>query len=266
MELSEETLQTITTFGFRIAAAILVILVGSILARMVRNAVQRLMKRLTLTPSLENLFETLSFYGIWILAVLFALTVLGVPITNLVAATSAITVAAGLALRDQISDISNAVIFLLFKPFEPGDVIRTGNFSGTVVEIQPFNTSLVQADRQLVHLANSEIRRAGIVNLTKSEILRADTVFRLTYDQDVRRARAIMDEVMRADERILAYPSPTVVVDDLTETGVVMIARAFTQATDMWQVRWDLRERIKERLDEEGIRFAVVRAVAAAGG
>lgn len=266
MELSPETTQRLIEIGLRIAAAALVILIGAILARIGRNGMRHLLQRLSLTPSLENLFETLTFYGIWIGGILFALTVVGVPITNLVAAAGALTVAAGLALRDQISDISTAVIFLLFKPFEPGDVIRTGNFSGTVIEIQPFNTSLVQPDRQLVHLSNSEIRRAGIVNFTKSGILRADTVFRLTYDQDLRRARAIMDEVIRADERVLADPSPTVVVDDLTETGIVIIARAFTQAADVWQVRWDLRERIKERLDDEGIRFAVVNAVAASGG
>jgi small conductance mechanosensitive channel len=262
MELTPETIQRLIEIGWRVGAAVLIILVAIVLARLGRRAVRRLMDRLTLTPSLENLFETLTFYGIWILGILFALTVVGVPITNLVAAASAITVAAGLALRDQISDITNAVIFLLFKPFEPGDVIRTGNFSGTVVEIQPFNTSLVQADNQLIHLSNSEIRRAGIVNFTKSGVLRADVVFRLTYDEDLRRARAVMLEVMRADERILAEPPPTVVIDDLSETGVIMIVRGFTQAADVWQVRWDLRERIKERLDVEAIDLAVIKAFA----
>lgn len=262
MELNEETIQLLTNIGLRVGAAIIILIIGSFLARFGRSAARRLMHRLTLTPSLENLFESLTFYGIWIAAILFGLTVLGMPITNLVAAASAITVAAGLALRDQISDISNAVIFLLFKPFEPGDVIRSGSFSGTVLEIQPFNTTLVQADRQLIHLSNSEIRRAGITNFTKSGILRADIVFRLTYDEDLRRARMVMGEIMRADERVLADPPPTVVVDDLTETGVIMIARPYTQAADVWQTRWDLRERIKERLETEGISLAVVKAVA----
>jgi small conductance mechanosensitive channel len=73
-------------------------------------------------------------------------------------------------------------------------------------------------------------------------------IFRLNVTEDVQRARILIEEIMQGDPRVLDQPAPVVVVDDLTETGVIISARPFVLADDLFQVRWDLREQIKERL------------------
>jgi small conductance mechanosensitive channel len=261
MDISSINNELLVLIGIRIFLAALVVLVGALLARFGRNAASRLVNRLTLTPSLRTFFVTITFYGIWAMAIFLALAMVGVPVTSLIAALGAISVVLGLALQQTLQDVAAAVIFLLFKPFELGDVIRAGTYAGRVQEIQPFSTTLIQGDGQIVYVPNSEIRRAGIYNLTKSGTLRADMIFRLNVDEDTQRARIIMEEVMRGDPRVLAEPVPVVVVDDLTDTGVIMSARPFVLAEDVWQARWDLRERIKERLNAEGIQMVALQAV-----
>jgi small conductance mechanosensitive channel len=112
--------------GFRILLAALVVLAGALLARFGRNAADRVVNRLTLTPSLRTFFVTITFYGIWAMAIFLALALIGVPMTSLVAAIGAISVVLGLALQQTLQDVAAAVIFLLFRPFELGDVIRAG--------------------------------------------------------------------------------------------------------------------------------------------
>jgi small conductance mechanosensitive channel len=247
--------------GFRILLAALVSLAGALLARFGRNAADRVVNRLTLTPSLRTFFVTITFYGIWAMAIFLALALIGVPMTSLVAAIGAISVVLGLALQQTLQDVAAAVIFLLFRPFELGDVIRAGTYAGRVQEIQPFSTTLIQGDGQIVFVPNSEIRRAGIYNLTKSGTLRADMIFRLNVTEDVQRARILIEEIMQGDPRVLDQPAPVVVVDDLTETGVIISARPFVLADDLFQVRWDLREQIKERLNAEGIQMVALQSV-----
>lgn len=151
----------------RLGAAGLILLAGGVLARIGRTVAGRLIVRLTPMPSMEALFLSLTYYGIWLLAILLAVTSLGVPVATVTATAGAVLVVLGLALQQTLQDLAAAVIFVLFKPFEPGDAIRSGNYSGDVEEIQLFSTTLVQSDRTRVHVPNSELRKAGIVNFTK---------------------------------------------------------------------------------------------------
>ncbi|MFO7663040.1 MAG: mechanosensitive ion channel family protein [Chloroflexota bacterium] len=261
MDISDITNEFLLLIGLRILLAALVLLVGAFLARFGRNAANRVVNRLNLTPSLREFFVRITFFGIWAMMIFLALAMIGVPMTSLVAAVGAISVVLGLALQQTLQDVAAAVIFLLFRPFEPGDVIRAGTYSGRVQEIQPFSTTLIQGDGQIVFVPNSEIRRAGIYNLTKSGILRADMIFRLNVTEDIQRARILIEGVMKGDSRVLDQPAPVVVVDDLTETGVIISARPFVVADDLFQVRWDLREQIQERLNEEGIQMVALQSV-----
>ncbi|WP_374688239.1 mechanosensitive ion channel family protein [Promineifilum sp.] len=151
----------------RLGAAVLILLAGGVLARFGRGLVDRLMARLTLMPSMVALFLSLAYYGIWLLAILLALTALGVPIATVTTTAGAVLVVLGLALQQTLQDLAAAVIFLLFKPFEPGDAIQSGNYRGDVEEIQLFSTTLVQSDKTRVYVPNSELRKAGIINFTK---------------------------------------------------------------------------------------------------
>lgn len=153
----------------RLGAAILILAAGGVLARVGRWLAGRLMARLTLTPSMVALFLSLTYYGIWLLAILLAVMALGVPVATVSATAGALLVVLGLALQQTLQDLAAAVIFVLFKPFEPGDAIRSGNYRGDVEEIQLFSTTLVQDDKTRVYVPNSELRKAGIVNFTKRQ-------------------------------------------------------------------------------------------------
>ena len=202
---------------------------------------------------MESLFLTATYYAMWILTIMVALIVLGVPATTVVAIVGIVVVVLGIALQQSLRDLAAAVNFLLFKPFVVGDLIETKGITGVVEEIQLFNTMLVRWDNRVVILPNGEIQQAGITNFTKKKVLRTDLVFGIGYDDDIAKARRVIEELVAADPRVLANPPLQILVTELGDSSVNLGVRATVAANDYWDVQNALREQVKLRFDQEGI-------------
>jgi small conductance mechanosensitive channel len=237
----------------RIGVAVLVVVAGRWLAQRSRLWLAQALERVTLTPSMVSLFLTVTYYGVWILTIMAALIVLGVPATAVLAVAGIALVLLGVALQQSLRDLAAAVNFLLFKPFEVGDLIETKGVTGVVEEIQLFTTVLVRWDNRVVILPNGEIQQAGITNFTKKQVLRTDLVFGIGYDDDIATARRLIEELVLADPRVLAEPPLQILVTELGDNSVNLGVRAAVSSADYWALQNDLREQVKLRFDQEGI-------------
>ena len=236
-----------------VGAAFLVIIAGRWLARRTRTWLMQMLKRVTLTPSMETLFLTATYYAVWLVTIMVALIVLGVPVTIVVGVVGLVVVVLGVALQQSLRDLAAAVNFLLFKPFVVGDLIETKAITGTVEEIQLFTTVLVCWDNRVVILPNGEIQQNGITNYTRKGILRTDLVFGIGYGDDIGKARRVIAELVLADPRVLADPPLQILVTELGDNSVNLGVRAAASSDDYWALQNDLREQIKLRFDQEGI-------------
>ena len=253
-----ESITTILTtvvlpFLFRAAVAVAVVLIGRWLARFGAQRLDLALRKTTLTDSLITLVVVLTHYGILIAGALIALTILGVPVNVVVGIGAVALVILGIALQQSLSNFAATVIFLLFKPFLVGDIIESNAVTGTVIEIQLFQTVILQADRKMVILPNSLIQNHGLINYSKQGILRADMIFAIGYDDDLSKAKTILQEMLAADARVLATPAPQVVVAELGSNSVNIAVRPFVNTADYWNIQNDLREQVKLRFDVEGI-------------
>lgn len=237
----------------RVGVALLVILAGRWLARRSRIWLAQALTRVTLTPSMESLFQSVIYYGVWILAIMTALIILGVPATTVVAVAGIVLVLLGVALQQSLRDLAASVNFVLFKPFVVGDLIETKGVTGTVEEIQLFNTVLVRWDNRVVIMPNGEIQQTGITNFTKKGVLRTDLTFGIGYDDDIATARRLIEELVLADARVLPDPPLQILVTELGDNSVNLNVRAAVASSDYWALQNDLREQVKECFDQEGI-------------
>lgn len=236
-----------------IGAAFLMVVAGRWLARRTRIWLAQIMQRATLTPSMESLFLTTTYYAVWILTIMLALIVLGVPATAVVAVAGIVLILLGVALQQSLRDLAAAVNFLLFKPFVVGDLIETKGVTGTVEEIQLFTTTLVRWDNRVIVLPNAEVQQTGITNFTKKPVLRTDLVFGIGYNDDIATARRLIEELVLADPRVLPEPPLQILVTELGDNSVNLGVRAAVSSADYWSLQNDLREQIKLRFDQEGI-------------
>jgi small conductance mechanosensitive channel len=203
-----------------------------------------------------NLLTFVTYYGVLLLTALLALSILGVPLTGMVAIASAVLVTAGIALKETLADLAAAIIFYLFQPFKVGDTIETSGVTGKVIEIQLFFTVIQTASNRLVTLPNRVVQGNGITNLSALDTLRADVSLTILYSDDLELAKRLLLDLMVADARVLKEPSPVVLVQELSPNGVTLLAGGFVAFNEFWSYLASMREQIKLRFEAEGINIA----------
>ncbi len=237
----------------RLATDAFVLLIGWWLARQCRKWVKLAAERARLTPSMVNLLTFTTYYGVLLLTALLALSILGIPLTSMVALSGAVVLTLGIALKETLADLAAAIIFYLFQPFKVGDTIESAGVIGKVLEIQLFFTVIQTASNRVVTMPNSRLQFNGITNYSTLDVLRADVPVVIRYSDDLEKARRVLEEMLLADERVIKQPAPVVSVQDLGVNGVTLLASAFLAFKDFWDFPPRLREQIKQRFEAEGI-------------
>ncbi|MCP4359169.1 MAG: mechanosensitive ion channel family protein [Chloroflexi bacterium] len=238
---------------FRLLAVFAIIVVGRWLASNSRKWLLASLKKTELTESLNTLIITLAYYTVLILTFVIALAVLGVPATALVGGLGLIIVVLAIALQASLGNLAATVNFLLFKPFEVGDLILTAGVMGMVQEIQIFSTVLLSADRKTHILPNGKIQATGLTNLSKVGTLRVDLAFNISYDSNVDQAKEILEKILTEDEDVLQEPAPQVFVQKLNDSGLEIAAWPFVEIANYLAFQTTITERVKKSFDEAGI-------------
>jgi small conductance mechanosensitive channel len=239
--------------ALKIGAAILVFLIGRWLARRTRTELGARLVKTTLAPSMTRLLLLAVYYGILFLTVIFALALVGLPITALLSASLIVVVVLGIALQQSISNLAATIVFMLFQPFRLGELVEANGVLGTVTEIQLFSTVLVTGDNREITIPNAKIQGNNLLNYSRQGRLRVDFAFDVSYADDLRRVKELLAEVLAADERVLAEPAPLIFAQSLGENGVSIAVRPWVKAEDYWSLQWDIPERVKLCFDAEGI-------------
>ena len=178
---------------------------------------------------------------------------LGVQTGSFIAIIGAAGLAVGLALGGTLSNFASGVLLIIFKPFTVGDFIEAGGAMGSVKEIQIFNTILSSPDNKKVIIPNAQVTGGNIVNYSANGTRRVDLVIGVSYEDDLKRAREVIESVLKADSRILPDPAYTVAVSELGDSSVNFVVRPWVNSDDYWAVYFDLTEKIKVTLEENGL-------------
>lgn len=234
--------------------AILILLVGWSVAGWAGRAVRRLIDRSPRVDStLKPLLASIVRYGILIIVLIAVLAQFGIQTTSIIALLGAAGIAIGLALQGTLSNIAAGVMLLFLRPFKVGEYIDADGIAGTVTEIGLFTTELTTFDGVYVSAPNSAVWNRTIRNFSRLPTRRIDLSVGISYDDDVDRAMAILSDLLSGDDRVLPEPGPQVMVTDLSDSAVVVNMRCWTEASNFWDLSFDLRKAAKARLEAAGI-------------
>jgi len=240
-------------WGIRIAVALAIFIIGRWIARAIVRFAERMMGKARLDAMLVTFLGNI-FYTVLLLVVVIAtLDQLGVQTTSLLAVFGAAGLAVGLALKDSLANFSSGVMLIIFRPFKVGDLIEAAGITGIVEEVRIFNTLFRTGDNREIIVPNSHIYSGPIVNVSARPTRRIDMVFGIGYEDDIRKAKQLIEAAFAADERILKDPAPAVAMAELADSSVNFNVRPWVKSGDYWAVRSDLMERIKLSFDENGI-------------
>jgi len=243
------------TNGIAILLALAIFIIGRWLAHWLANLAEKAMLKGRVDETLARFLNKLIFYALLTAVVIAAADQIGIKTTSFVAILGAAGLAIGLALKDSLANFAAGVMLILFRPFKVGDVINAGGVTGTVKVIDIFSTIIRTADNQKIIVPNSAITKGVITNINAESTRRIDLTVKIGYRDDMHQAKKILTELVQAEKRILANPTPVIAVLELAESGVQIVVRPWVNTADYWDVRFALTEKIKYAFDEQGISF-----------
>lgn len=251
--LIEKVLELLTVYGLKVLAAIVVFIIGRWVAKGLRNLARRVMEKKGVDPTLISFVVNLTYIALLVFVIIAALGQLGIQTTSFIAIIGAAGLAIGLALQGSLSNFAAGFLMIIFRPFKVDDFIEGAGTAGTVEEIQIFTTTLKTPDNKTVIIPNASLTSGNIVNWTVKGTRRVDLVMGIGYEDDIDKARKIMEDVIATDERILKDPAPMIAVAELADSSVNFTVRPWAKAGDYWGVYFDLNEKIKKAFDAEGV-------------
>ncbi len=241
------------TYGPKVIGAIVVLIVGLWVVRVLVNMMKRVLEKRDVDPGLIPFLSGVVGAVLRVGLIISVIQMIGIETTSFVAVLGAAGLAIGLALSGTLQNFAGGVIILLFKPFKVGDFIEAQGQSGTVHSIQIFNTVLKTPDNKTVILPNSPISTGAVVNYSTEAQRRVDMVFGIGYADDIDTARSALEELIRRDTRMLREPAPQIVVAELADNSVNFKVRVWVMAADYWEVFFDMQEQVKKSFDAKNI-------------
>lgn len=240
-------------YGEKLVAAVLVFIIGRMLARFASSMMVRAAKKARVDQTLVGFISNVSYVLMLGAVCIASLSCLNIDTTSLTAVLAAAAFAIGMALQGTLGNFASGALLVFFKPFRVGDMIDVGGVSGNVVEVQIFNTILRTPDNVRIIVPNSTITGATIRNLSAEPQRRIDLVVGTSYHDDLRTVRRFLEELVQSDIRILAEPAPMVAVSELGDSSVNFIVRPWVLNSDYLAVKFHLIEQIKLGFDERGL-------------
>lgn len=233
----------------KIVITVLIFLIGYWLIKVIVKTVDKMLgDKLdkTLRPFAKSVLSVL----LKVLLLISIAATLGVATTSFVALIGAATLAIGMAMQGSLANFAGGIVILIFKPFLVDDYIKAQDTEGTVKEIQFFATVIETLNKETIYIPNGILANGNIINYTQQGMLRLNIALGISYEADIKKARAIIMETVGEHSLVLKQPSADVVVTELADSSVNLMVRPWVKPQHKPAVKAALLEEIKLSLDE----------------
>ena len=243
----------IMTYGPQLVLAIVTLIVGLWIVNAFCRALDKGFERGGIEATLRRFLNSLANIGLKALLLISVASMVGIETTSFIAVLGAAGLTVGLALQGSLANFAGGVLILIFRPYKVGDFIEAAGHMGSVKSIEIFSTVLTTGDNKTIIIPNGAVSNDAIINFSTQDTRRVDIVFGIGYDDDMKKAKDVLGQLIEADDRILKDPEPLIVVSNLGDSTVDITTRSWVNSGDYWGVYFDLTENVKTAFDENGI-------------
>lgn len=212
-----------------IMIGLVVFLVLYVVARVVSRGFGHTLEKTNADPVVSRLLTRVLKTILVMIAALFALSTMGVAIGNVVTFLAVLGFAVGLAVQGILENFVAGVILLMRKPFRAGDQIITGDYEGTVDDVDFRVTALIGYDGTRQLIPNGQVYSNPLVNLTGGGKRRSTVTVGVDYRDDHDEAREVIRGALEGLEGVLAEPAPEVLLTELGDSSVNFEVRYWTE-------------------------------------
>lgn len=238
----------------KLLVAILILWVGMKLSKMLKRMIVKALDKRGAEGSLKSFLGSLVDVLLKAMIIIMAMDVIGIKATSFIALLGAMGLAVGMALQGTLQNFAGGVIILLMKPFKVDDYIECGSYKGYIKEIRIFHTIMRPFNGRTIIIPNSELATKSLINHTKEPLIRLDVVASVAYGTDLRKAKEVLWEVIKAQPQVAWEPKkPVIAVSDLGNNSVDLTLWLWTKVEDYWDLWMHIREDIYIAFNNAGV-------------
>ena len=249
--------QMISRIPYLIVAS-LVFVIFWVLSIFFKKAVTRILGSRKHHQNLVTVFRRVGSALILFLGFMVAMIIAVPSFTpgKLIGALGIGSVAIGFAFKDIFQNLLSGILLLLSEPFRIGDQIISGNFEGTVEDIQIRATTIRTYDGRKVVIPNSQLYTSTMTVNTAYSQRRLEFDVGIGYENNIIDAQRVILSVLKAAPTVSKLAEPSVIATALADSSVVLRVRWFiddgTQTNRVASIN-EVIILVKEALEEANI-------------
>ena len=237
----------------RLAAAIIVFLVGMFIIKLILRIMKRMKRFKELNLTAHRFLCNFVKCVLYVVLIVTIISILGVPMASVVAIVASAAAAIGLALQGSLSNLAGGIILIVTRPFKIGDYIDTVSVSGTVHDIGIFYTTLICPDNKHVTIPNGILTSNTVTNYSVEDIRRLDIVYKVEYGTDIEEVKKIVLGVVEKHPDALKDPEPSIRLTEMADSSIDFTLKVWVKKENYWGTKFDLLETVKGVFKEKGI-------------
>lgn len=248
------------SFGLKVLAAIIIYCIGAWLIKKIKVILARIFVKRNTEASIVSFVQSITSIALTIILIIITVGALGIDTTSIAALLAGGGMAIGMALNGTVQNFAGGIMLLVFRPFKAGDFIEAQGFSGTVREVTIVSTKLTTVDNRNIIIPNGALSNGTINNYSQNEFRRVDWLVDVEYGTPSDSTKELLMSIMTDEKRILyaeqgAPADPFVALNELRDSSIQFVMKAWVKASDYWPVKYDINDRIYTILPKNGVSF-----------
>ena len=252
-EFTSKCIDLLTNVGGKIIFAIIVLIVGCIIIKAIKKAMAKAEKISRLEKTVQSFIKNLVSVLLYVILIISVISILGIPMSSIVAVLASCGLAVGLSLQGALSNFAGGLMILIFKTFRVGDYIESAGVEGTVSDISIFYTSIITVDTKRITVPNGSLMNSNVTNFSCEDLRRVDLDFKVTNDCDQNFAKGVLLRSAEETEGVLSEPAPFARLTAVDDDTFIFTVRAWCESAKYWDVYFDLLENCSGALGTNGI-------------
>ncbi len=225
-----------------------VLFIGIVVIKLFINVLRRILNKTRMEKIAVGFVVTVIKVLLYLCLVLALLSIIGVEITGILTAFSALLLTVGLALQNNIANLANGIIIVSSKMFKKGDYIQVDGKEGSISSINFLFTTLITPDNKRITIPNSSIVNGAVVDYDSHVTRRVDFKFTVAYESDVELVKKIVKDCMISNGKVLLNPEPFCRLSGMGDSSLEVTGRCWCDREDYWDVYFDTMERVFNEL------------------
>ncbi len=231
-----------------VSKALLLVVVGLLVARLAGRGVQRLVEKRA-DRQRAVLSRRFTYYAILSLFLVAGLHQLGFNLGVLLGAAGVFSVALGFASQTSASNLISGLFLIGEQPFAIGDVVQIGGTTGEVLGIDLLSVKLRTFDNQFVRIPNETVIKTEVATLTKFPIRRIDLQLGVAYKEDLDHVREVLLKVADRNLLCLDEPKPLFIFQGFGDSSMNIQFSVWASLESFLELKNSIQLEIKQAFD-----------------